>query len=130
MFAGFMGGFFEAGLTAILPLMGLIMGWSPTMATLLVAASGIGSAVLMLPAGFMADFLSKPNRQGVPRAFWGNPAHTRLQLMRLAALFTGLGTLTLPPDDLHPRTGLVRCFDLGRCRWRALYPRDDRHWQP
>jgi MFS family permease len=96
MFAGFMGGFFEAGLTAILPLMGLSMGWSPTMATLLVAASGIGSAVLMLPAGFMADFLSKPNRQGVPRAFWGSPAHTRLQLMRLAALFTGLGTLTLP----------------------------------
>ncbi len=53
--AGFIGGFFEAGLSSILPLYGLSQGLSSTQSALLVSASGLGSAVLMLPAGLAAD---------------------------------------------------------------------------
>jgi MFS family permease len=95
MLAGFLGGFFEAGLTSILPLYGLQLGWDAKDATLLVAASGLGSALLMLPAGMLADHLSKPVN-GQHRAFWGNASHTRLQLMRLSAWITLAATLVLP----------------------------------
>lgn len=95
MLAGFLGGFFEAGITAILPLVGLSMQWSPSLSTLLVAASGFGSAFLMLPAGMLADSLSRPLPSGGLRRFWGNAAHTRLQLIRMAAWLTLLGTLAL-----------------------------------
>lgn len=53
--AGFIGGFFEAGLSGLLPLYGLSQGLSPTQSTLLVSASGLGSALMMLPAGLAAD---------------------------------------------------------------------------
>jgi MFS family permease len=92
MLSGFVGGFFESGLTSILPLYGLALGLGATGAALLVSASGLGSSVLMLPAGLLADGLS---RHG-DRRFWGNPRHTRLQLMRGFALATLLGTLLIP----------------------------------
>jgi MFS family permease len=53
--AGCIGGFFEAGLSSLLPLYGLAQGLSPTQSTLLVSASGLGSALMMLPAGLAAD---------------------------------------------------------------------------
>jgi len=53
--AGGIGGFFEAGLSSLLPLYGLAQGLSPTQSTLLVSASGLGSALMMLPAGLAAD---------------------------------------------------------------------------
>lgn len=96
MLAGFLGGFFEAGLTSILPLYGLQLSWTASASTLLVAASGLGSAVLMLPAGMLADHLSKPLASGQPRAFWGNAHHTRLQLMRASAWVTLAATALLP----------------------------------
>lgn len=92
MLAGFAGGFFESGLTSILPLWGLALGWSAVASALLVSASGLGSSVLMLPAGMLADHLSRRH----PNGFWGGPQHTRLQLMRGFALVTLLGTLALP----------------------------------
>ena len=73
MLAGFLGGFFEAGITAILPLVGLSMQWSPSLSTLLVAASGFGSAFLMLPAGMLADSLSRPLPSGGLRRFGATP---------------------------------------------------------
>ena len=92
MLAGFAGGFFESGLTAILPLYGLALGLGAAGAALLVSASGLGSSVLMLPAGLLADHLSQRH----PRGFWGSHGHTRLQLMRVFAAVTLLGTALIP----------------------------------
>ena len=58
MTVGFVGGFFESGLTSILPLYGLALGMGATAAALLVSASGLGSALMMLPAGMAADRLA------------------------------------------------------------------------
>jgi MFS family permease len=55
MIAGFVGGFFEAGLAGLLPLYGLAMGFSAALSALLVSASGLGSAVMMMPVGELAD---------------------------------------------------------------------------
>lgn len=90
MAAGFCGGFFESGLTAILPLYGLALGLGAAAAALLVSASGLGSSVLMLPAGALADRLG---RQGGRR---GSAGGARLQLMRGCAAITLLATLVIP----------------------------------
>jgi MFS family permease len=55
MMAGFIGGFFESGVTSILPLYGLALGLTAASAALLVAASGLGSALMMFPVGLIAD---------------------------------------------------------------------------
>ena len=90
MAAGFCGGFFESGLTSILPLYGLALGLGAAAAALLVSASGLGSAVLMLPAGLAADWLGRqPARRG-------GTGGARLFLMRLAATATLLATLVIP----------------------------------
>ena len=92
MLAGFVGGFFESGLTAILPLYGLALGLGAAAAALLVSASGLGSSLLMLPAGLLADRLGR----GEPGSFWGGARQTRLQLMRIFAAITLLGSWLLP----------------------------------
>lgn len=100
MLAGFAGGFFESGLTSLLPLYGLALGLGAASAALLVSASGLGSAVLMLPAGLLADRLShlRPGGWGqrVWGRFWGDARHTRLQLMRVCAGTTLLATVLVP----------------------------------
>jgi MFS family permease len=55
MAAGFIGGFFESGLASILPLLGLTLGLAVPAAALLVSASGVGSSVLQVPLGMLAD---------------------------------------------------------------------------
>jgi len=55
MLAGFVGGFFETGVTSILPLYGLALGLGVAASALLVSASGLGGVVLMMPAGILAD---------------------------------------------------------------------------
>lgn len=55
MLAGFIGGFFETGVTSILPLYGLALGLGASAAALLVSASGLGGVIIMLPAGMVAD---------------------------------------------------------------------------
>lgn len=62
MLAGFVGGFFESGLTSILPLYGLAIGLGAAAAALLVSVSGLGSALVMLPAGMLADRFADPAR--------------------------------------------------------------------
>lgn len=61
LIAGFVGGFFELGIASQLPIYGLALGFSASAATLLIATSGAGSALIMLPAGAAADKFS-PNR--------------------------------------------------------------------
>jgi MFS family permease len=102
MLAGFVGGFFESGITSILPLYGLALGLGAAAAALLVSASGLGSALMMLPAGMLADRLGRPDRDGRFHRFWRHPAQTRLQLMRVFAALTLLITALVPWIAAHP----------------------------
>ena len=91
MTVGFVGGFFESGLTSILPLYGLALGLGATAAALLVSASGLGSALMMLPAGVLADRMAHH-----PDQRWGDGRTVRLRIMRVCALITLLATLVIP----------------------------------
>lgn len=91
MAVGLVGGFFESGITSILPLYGLALGLGAAAAALLVSASGLGSALMMLPAGLLADRMAHH-----PRGRWGGAAQSRLVLMRLCAITTLLATLLIP----------------------------------
>ena len=57
MLTGFVGGFFESGLAGLLPLYGVLLGFSAALSALLVSASGLGSTLLALVAGEGADRL-------------------------------------------------------------------------
>lgn len=83
MLAGFVGGFFETGVTGILPLYGLELGLTPTQAALLVSASGIGGVAIMLPAGMVADRFA-------------DPALGRRRMMVFFASVMLLATCTMP----------------------------------
>ena len=56
--AGFLGGFFELGVAALLPVYGMAIGFTSAVAAMLIATSGIGSALMMLPTGEAADRLT------------------------------------------------------------------------
>lgn len=91
MAVGFVGGFFESGLTAILPLYGLALGLGASAAALLVSASGLGSALMMLPAGLLADRMAAH-----PGQRYGNAKAARQRLMQGCAFITLLATLVIP----------------------------------
>ena len=55
MLAGFVGGFFETGVTSILPLYGLALRLGESAAAMMVSISGFGGVLLMMPAGMLAD---------------------------------------------------------------------------
>ena len=78
MVAGLVGGFFEAGLASVLPLYGLAIGLGAALAALLVSASGLGSALMMVPIGELVDR-------------WG-----RTRVWRVCALTNLLATGLLP----------------------------------
>lgn len=83
MLAGFVGGFFEAGVTSVLPLYGLALGLAAAASALLVSASGLGSSLMMLPVGMLADRFA-------------DPAQGRRLLMRVLATITLVATCLLP----------------------------------
>lgn len=83
MLAGFAGGFFESGVTSILPLYGLALGLGAAAAALLVSASGLGSALMMMPAGYLADR-------------WTDPARGRRRMMIWFAAFTLAASCLVP----------------------------------
>ena len=83
MLAGFVGGFFESGITSILPLYGLALGLGAAGAALLVSASGLGSTMMMLPVGMLADR-------------WTDQAKGRRSMMMVLAGATLLATCVLP----------------------------------
>ena len=60
MLAGFIGGFFELGLASILPLYGLSLGLGASAAALLISVSGLGSTLVALPVGLVADRYQDP----------------------------------------------------------------------
>ena len=83
MLAGFVGGFFETGVTSILPLYGLALGLSASAAAVMVSISGLGGVVLMIPAGLLADRFA-------------DQARGRRTIMVWSALTMLLATLALP----------------------------------
>ena len=83
MLAGFVGGFFESGITSILPLYGLALGLGAATAALLVSASGLGSALMMLPVGMVADR-------------WTHKAAGRRTMMIVLAFVTLAATCVVP----------------------------------
>ncbi len=106
MSVGFVGGFFESGLTSILPLYGLALGLGVTAAALLVSASGLGSALMMLPAGVLADRLALQPR-------WGNPQKARLAILHACALVTLAATVLIPFVAGMPWLAAVVAFIWG-----------------
>jgi MFS family permease len=104
MAVGFVGGFFESGLTSILPLYGLALGMGAVAAALLVSASGLGSALMMLPAGMAVDRMSQASRD----------AHgARLTVMHACALLTLLATVLIPFVAGMPGLAAVVAFVWG-----------------
>jgi MFS family permease len=97
MVAGFVGGFFESGVSSLLPLYGLALGLGPSGAALLVSASGLGSALMMLPAGLLADRMAYH-----PSQRWGTQAQARQTLMRGCAWLTLAATAVVPWVASHP----------------------------
>jgi len=83
MLAGFVGGFFETGVTSILPLYGLALGLSRDAAAVMVSISGLGGVLIMIPAGMLADSFTD-QKQG------------RRTLMVWAAATMLLATAALP----------------------------------
>ncbi len=83
MLAGFVGGFFESGITSILPLYGLALGLGAATAALLVSASGLGSALMMLPVGMLADR-------------WTDKAAGRRTMMVVLSFATLVATCVIP----------------------------------
>ena len=88
MLAGFVGGFFETGVTSILPLYGLALGLSASAAAVMVSVSGLGGVVLMIPAGLLADRFA-------------DQAKGRRALMVWSAATMLLATLALPWVATH-----------------------------
>jgi MFS family permease len=83
MLAGFVGGFFETGVTSILPLYGLALGLTASAAAVMVSISGLGGVALMIPAGLIADRFA-------------DQAQGRRTLMVWSAAVMLIATLVLP----------------------------------
>ena len=60
MLAGFVGGFFEMGLSSVLPIYGLSLGLAASDAALLLSLSGLGGTLCAIPAGIVADRFASP----------------------------------------------------------------------
>jgi MFS family permease len=60
MLAGFVGGFFEMGLSSVLPIYGLSLGLPAGEAALLLSLSGLGGTLCAIPAGMVADRFASP----------------------------------------------------------------------
>lgn len=97
MVVGFVGGFFESGLSSLLPLYGLALDLGPAQAALLVSASGLGSSLMMLPAGMLADRMAHH-----PQQRWGNQSQARRHLMGVCAVLTLAATAVVPWVAQHP----------------------------
>ena len=59
MVVSVLAGFFESGITSLLPVYGLALGFTAAAAALLLSASGLGSALMMWPLGELADRISR-----------------------------------------------------------------------
>ncbi|MEZ5658890.1 MAG: MFS transporter [Burkholderiaceae bacterium] len=93
--AGFVGGFFELGIAALLPVYGLAIGLGTAGAAMLLSASGLGSMLAMLPLGEAADRFSAT------------------RVMRVCALTTLLASMALPLVAFSPAVAWPLAFLWG-----------------
>ncbi|HEY9094719.1 MAG TPA: MFS transporter [Hydrogenophaga sp.] len=91
MAIGLVSGFFESGITSILPLYGVSLGLAAAAAALLVSSSGLGSALTMLPAGMLADRMAQH-----PQQRFGDAFAARRLVMKGCAAATLVATLLIP----------------------------------
>jgi MFS family permease len=105
----FVGGFFEGGVSTVLPLYGLSLGFDAELATWLVAASGLASAVVMLPAGLLVDRMSLRRAHAVAKG----ARSARVDLMRWCTAFTMALTLGMPWLGDVPAAAVAVAFVWG-----------------
>lgn len=107
LFAGFLGGFFESGLTSSSPLFGLSLHLGASESAMLMSAGGLGSALMMLPAGWMADRLAGRSQHA------DAPARALRRLMRACCLLAGIASLALWPAMHLPAIAAPMVFVWG-----------------
>ncbi len=107
LFAGFLGGFFESGLTSSAPLFGLSLHLGESMSAMLMSAGGLGSALMMLPAGLMADRMAGASQHP------GAPARGRRRLMIACCALAGCASLALLLSPLQPAIAAPVVFVWG-----------------
>ena len=94
MLAGFVGGFFELGLSSILPLVGRHLDMGESSSALLVSVSGLGATMLGIPSGLLADRFTNPVRG----------RHTMMVVLALSLVLSATLALALAhsPDLVWP----------------------------
>ncbi|HEY9097006.1 MAG TPA: MFS transporter [Hydrogenophaga sp.] len=105
----FVGGFFEGGVSTALPIYGLSLGFNAEVSTWLVAASGVASAVVMLPAGLLVDRMSRHHLHQSA----ANAHHARRRMMLGCTIFTIGLTLLMPWLGAQPPVALLVAFAWG-----------------
>lgn len=105
----FVGGFFEGGVSTALPIYGLTLGFDMALSTWLVAASGLASAVVMLPAGLLVDHMSLQRR----RSGNAKAQSARVVLMRWCTALVMALTLVMPWLSGLPWMAVVVAFAWG-----------------
>lgn len=108
MCAGLLGGFFESGLSTFLPLLGLSIQLGEVGSTWLVAASGLGSAVMMIPVGLLSDKMiqrAETQQQSI--------AHTRWVLLKWCAILNAALSCLLPIIFYWPHSSYTIAFLWG-----------------
>jgi MFS family permease len=105
----FVGGFFEGGVSTVLPIYGLSLGFDAQMSTWLVAASGLASALVMLPVGQLVDQMSRQRML----LGTGDARSVRVELMRWCTALTMVLTLAMPWLSDMPAMAVAVAFVWG-----------------
>jgi MFS family permease len=105
----FVGGFFEGGVSTVLPIYGLSLGFDATLSTWLVAASGLASAAVMLPAGLLVDHMNFQRKCSGQE----NALSARVVLMRWCTALVMALTLVMPWLSGLPWLAVVVAFVWG-----------------
>lgn len=103
----FVGGFFEGGVSTLLPLYGLSLGFDAELSTWLMTASGLASAVVMFPAGLLVDHMSR-KRTGVVET-----RVVRIRLMQWCTALTMALTICMPWLSGQPALAVAVAFVWG-----------------
>jgi MFS family permease len=105
----FVGGFFEGGVSTVLPIYGLSLGYNTEMSTWMVASSGLASAAVMLPAGLLVDHMGRQRKRSVHHAAYS----ARIVLMRWCSAVVVALTMLMPWLSSLPWMAVAVAFAWG-----------------